>query len=693
MELRDIYGRLINGMQGTPGRLRSGGDGALARVNAPPPTETLVANFSGPLEVDSEGYANARFDLPAFNGTVRLMAVVWSAHGVGAASSDLLVRDPVVISTALPRFLSPGDKTRLRVDIANVKGPAGAYTVAVSASGPVHSGAPEVNLDINAGGQAALEFPLVADAAGDGRLIIRVTGPDGAQIEKTVKIPVRANDPLVVQELAAPLAAGGRLTLDSEVFADFQAGSGTGSYALGPLARLDVAGMLDALDRMPWDNTETRVSRAMPLLYLGDIAAQMGLDGNFDAKAQVRQAIVEVLGNQTSDGAFGQWDPENGDMWLDAFVSDFLSRARATGYTVPPQAFTQALANLRNQLNYAGDFENAGQDVAYALYVLSREGQASIGDLRYYADVKAADFATPMALAQLGAALAMVGDQVRADKLFALAEQKLADTETAAESARADYGTRRRDTAALLALATEAGSTVVDRAALSQRLETPKLHYSAQERLWQLMAAKALIENNGGFRVNGVPVAGAPILHFDANTLQSGPLVVQNDGAAAFGRLTIIGAPALDMPATQNGFRIERWLYTMEGEPVSEFVQNQRYVAILRVTPEQERKGRLIISDPLAAGFEIDNPNLLRSGDVAKLDWLQLDSAGVSEFREDRFLNAVTWARKDSLQMAYIVRAVSPGVFRQPAALVEDMYRPSLRATTGVNTVTILPAE
>ncbi len=693
MELRDIYGRLIDGMQGAPGLLRSGGDGALARVNAPPPTEELIAYFSGPVAVDAEGYAVATFDMPVFNGTVRLMAVVWSDSAVGEADYDLLVRDPVVVSTALPRFMAPNDESRLRVDIANVMGPAGEYTVAITTMGAVHTSAPEAGLRIEAGGQATLEFPIIAGAAGDGEIAITLLGPEGARYQQVVKVSVWANDPLVIRDLSAPLAAGGNFTIDANVFADFQAGSGAGSFALGPLARFDVAGMLAALDRTPWGNTETRISRAMPLLYLGGIAEQMDLDGGVDVAERVELAIEAVLANQASNGAFGQWAPRSGDLWLDAFASDFLSRARAEGYRVPDRAFSQAMRNLRNQLNYAGDFENAGQDVAYTLYVLAREGQASIGDLRYYADTKSGDFATPMALAQLGGALALNGDQVRADAMFALGYAKVVRAVEDQRVFRADYGSQRRDMAALLALAVEAGSMAVDREGLARRLSVPKRWYSSQERLWQLMAARALIENSGGFSVNGVPVEGPPMVYFDAETLTAGPLVVQNNGAKAEGRLTTIGAPAYDEPAMQNGYRIERWLYTMDGEPAEAFVQNERYVAILRVTPEQERRGRLIISDPLAAGFEIDNPNLLRSGDISKLDWLQLDNSGVSEFRVDRFLNAVTWSSKSAIQMAYIVRAVSPGVFRQPAALVEDMYRPSLRATTGVNTVTILPAQ
>ncbi|MDZ4135936.1 MAG: alpha-2-macroglobulin family protein, partial [Paracoccaceae bacterium] len=70
--IRDIYGRLIDGLNGAEGMVRSGGDaGAQARLQSPPPTEELVAYFSGPVTVDADGYARATFDLPSFNGTVQ----------------------------------------------------------------------------------------------------------------------------------------------------------------------------------------------------------------------------------------------------------------------------------------------------------------------------------------------------------------------------------------------------------------------------------------------------------------------------------------------------------------------------------------------------------------------------------------------------------------------------------------------
>ena len=131
MELRDLYGQLIDRMQGVPGAVRSGGDGGMMGLQGPPPTEELVAFFSGVVRVDAQGRAQLRFDVPDFNGTVRVMAMAWSKDGVGHAVKDVLIRDPVVVAASLPRFLAPGDKSRVQVELTHVEGPAGDMALSV----------------------------------------------------------------------------------------------------------------------------------------------------------------------------------------------------------------------------------------------------------------------------------------------------------------------------------------------------------------------------------------------------------------------------------------------------------------------------------------------------------------------------------------------------------------------------------
>ena len=112
-------------------------------------------------------------------------------------------------------------------------------------------------------------------------------------------------------------------------------------------------------------------------------------------------------------------------------------------------------------------------------------------------------------------------------------------------------------------------------------------------------------------------------------------------------------------------------------------------MTVLRVTPFEGAEARLILDDPLPAGIEIDNPNLLRSGDIGALSWLDLSEAEHSEFRSDRFVSAVDMRNTRPVTLAYIARAVTPGTFHHPAASVEDMYRPRYRARTATSQITV----
>jgi uncharacterized protein YfaS (alpha-2-macroglobulin family) len=157
--------------------------------------------------------------------------------------------------------------------------------------------------------------------------------------------------------------------------------------------------------------------------------------------------------------------------------------------------------------------------------------------------------------------------------------------------------------------------------------------------------------------------------------------------------LTTYGVPEVPEPAGGNGYAITRNYFTLEGEAVSladGVTAGTRLVTVLEVTPFGKAEARLMVADPLPAGFEIDNPNLLRGGQVDALDWVDpLTNVENSEFRQDRFLTAVDWAGDTVFRLAYIVRAVSPGVFHHPAASVEDMYRPDFRAHSDAGRVVI----
>ena len=88
-EIRDLYGLLIDGMQGSRGAIRSGGDGSPA-LTGERPTQEPLARYSGIVKTGPGGKARIEFDLPAFNGTLKVMAVAWTKTKAAAPARTSL---------------------------------------------------------------------------------------------------------------------------------------------------------------------------------------------------------------------------------------------------------------------------------------------------------------------------------------------------------------------------------------------------------------------------------------------------------------------------------------------------------------------------------------------------------------------------------------------------------------------------
>jgi len=696
LELRDLYGRLIDGSLGVTGRIRTGGDGAGLVAQGSPPTEKLVAFFSGPVRLDADGKAVVAFDIPQFNGTVRIMTVAWTKEAVGNAVQDVIVRDPVVVTAALPRFLAPGDEAVMRLDVANTDGPDGDYSFAIDTSGPVVVGAMPDKLTLTGGKRVTMTVPLTAETVGSGGLTVRLAHADGLEVGQVLSIPVRPAATPVTTRMVVDLGPNGSsLRVDRELLAASLLEGATVSVGVSQSAAFDVPSLLMTLDKYPYGCAEQTTSRALPLLYVSELAAGAGLKDEPELKERIQDAIWRVLNYQSSSGSFGLWGPGDGDLWLDAYVSDFLTRAREEGYDVPAQSMSQALANLQNSLSYDVDLEDRGSEISYALYVLARNKRASVGDLRYYADTKLEAFSSPMAVAQLAASLALYGDAQRSEAAFQAALQ-LANNTPEHNWDRSDYGSRLRDGAAMLALAAESKPIPSVVPALIKLVTTERdatRWTSTQDEAWMLLAARALQAGNAALQltVNGTPYTGAYARTVTGEELLAEPIVIGNAGSTPIQAVvTTVAAPAQPLPAGGDGFTISRTYYRMDGSEanVTEVTQNERFVVVLRVTEASSWASRVLVNDLLPGGFEIDNPRLVSSADLANFGWLERTDAAHLEFRDDRFIAAFNQdeGSNRNMTLAYVVRAVTPGVFTHPAAGVEDMYRPqySARTSTGM---------
>ncbi len=702
VDVRDDYGRLIDTGGGPVGPLRQGGDsGAGGRGLPVVPTRT-VALFSGLIKLDANGAGEIALDLPDFNGQLRLMAVAFDASRIGHAEAALTVRDDVVAEVTLPRFLAPGDQSQATLSLHNVDGAAGQYTLALDASGAVTAVPPPATIDLAAGQRQTLRFALNAGDVGIGRLMLHVKGPNNFAVDRDWSIAVRAAQPVATQFQSKLLQPGDVLKVGATLFDGLIAGTAGLSVSVGSAPRFDVAGLVRALQRYPYGCLEQTISTSFPLVALGDAGlgappASPGVPVDA-AAARIDKAVSRLLDLQRFDGAFGLWSArDEAEPWLTAYAMEFLTRVRAGGNTVPDEPYAAGLHWLAN-LAIAG--ETTPEDLAtraYAHYVLALAGVARPGSLRYFADTFTAKLPTPLAKAQIGGALALVGDRTRAQSAFAAALGNLAR-----DPWDVDYGSTSRDAAAIIVLLNQAQlmperlPDLIDRLPVDKTLTADT---STQEQAWLVRAAVSLGKPQARLAVtlDDRPVGSADPFYLVPSPaeLQSGVAVKNGGTSPLWQSLTVYGVPSAPQPASRNGLTITRQFFDRAGNPLNldAVKQNDVFVIVLSGEAQTKLDHQLLVEHGLPGGWEIENAKL-GGDDIKSLGWLgELTAALTVEARDDRYVAAVALkADAPSFRLAYLVRAVTPGQYALPGAMVSDMYKPRFFARQAVGRVTVQPA-
>lgn len=713
VELRDSYGRLIDpadldpaGAPRTPvPRLRQVG------VTVPLKTEGVVSLFSGIVTVGADGAASIPLTLPDVQGRLRLMAVAWSGDALGHAEDSVLVRDPVLADLGLPRALAPGDAAVVPVTLDNIAGPAGDYHIKLIASGAVSLSDSEIDVpNLTHGKRAAAGRVLTATGTGVGHVALDVTGPDGLRVTRQWDVTVRAVTPFVTRRVTTALAPGQTVATPADLTAGLRPDTAAAYLALGAgIPDIDVPGLLTALDRAGPDGLEASVSRALPLLALGDTAAALGVVSDAKAKTRVQRAVDRVLAFERPDGAFAMWSPKGEpDSWLTAYALDFLGRAKAAGYRVPDAPYRKGLDGLKARLDNAWVDADEFPGRAYALYVLARAKMIDAGAVRYFQETFWDKLQTDLARAQVAAATAALGDNARAADAFG----KLNGARVVSASLR-DCGSSLRDDAGVVALMAESGA--VDRDRLTQAADRLAKTYAAvrttsvQEDAWVLLAAKALTDRAPAMKIargDQVTDAARPLFQpLDLTNSSAGQSpdqsvnqpAVKNAGTEPLRQiLSVTGAADAPPDAHAQGLTLTRGLYDLTGRPVDPggVRQNDRLVVVLDGATTDPVDHQALVTDLLPGGFEIETVRLAGAGRaLGDLSWLgDLTVPRDADYRNDRFVAAVEIGKQTPrFRLAYLVRAVTPGDFALPGAEVHDLYRPYQSARGAAARLRVLP--
>jgi len=700
VDLYDDYGRLLDPNKAEAGVLRSGGDGIGGAGLSAVPTKSVVL-FEGPINLDADGRADLTLDLPDFNGTLRLMAVAWSQAGVGASSDHVITRDPVPSELILPRFLAPGDAALATLTLDNVEGAPGTYSSTITAnSDDLLVPTATLASELAAGKRSDDVIAIKAARVGITELELNVEGPGGFQAASTYPFEVRGAFLPVTSTERVTLAPGESFTPGTKRFAGLVSGSAE-LFVTASSSPIDVAALGATLQHYPYACTEQLVSRATPLLFRLRLTPK--------ERTTLQSDVDALLERQSPDGSFGMWrvGDRRASPWLGAYAADFLSRAKDKGLIVPNEAMDRAFQALQPiaqgemhraygynsraaSYAYSADTVKRLEDRsgAYALYVLARAGKVDRTRLRYVHDARLEEIESPLARAQIAAALATLGDTGRAENAFA-------SLPTGAYTNAGDwYQSPIRDQAAIAELLLETGNLdeAVNRLnALSRRLDPDRL--GTQERAFLLRAVAQLTRDDDQVSVRFRAGQTNAELITDAADAET-PFTNESD-KPVFLTVQATGIPATPPPAVTEQLDLEKRVFTIQGDNVDglDFTRGDRAIVRLRLSPQREAPGQYVITDLLPAGWEIET--VLSSQDGGPNGGFrflgELAQPDIAEARDDRFVASHIIAGRESRQYAYIVRAVTPGTFTAPGAVAEDMYRPDVYARTQAGQLTVAP--
>jgi len=693
----------------------TGGDGEASmdkRVNPMPAKRIKVVSFwSGIAKANGSGEVSFDVDIPQFSGELRLMAVSYKGNSFGAADNTMTVADPIVISTALPRFLSPGDTVNVPVTISNTT----AKATSVTASIGVDNGAIKVlsgnnqTVQLNAKSEGRAYFSLVADPKiGVGNITVTVNGL-GEKFTDATEISVRPPSTLQKVTGAGSIAAGSTQKINIGT-GDFIPGSMNYQLVVSKSPAAELGEQLRYLVQYPYGCTEQTVSAAFPQLYYGDLADLMKLNekNKINANTNIIEAIRRIKMRQLYNGAVTLWDGEGReDWWTTIYAAHFLLEARKAGFDVDNSLLETMLNYVSNRLKnkelityYYNRDQNrkiAPKEVAYGLYVLALAGRSNVPAMNYYkanTGVLALD-----SRYLLSAAYATAGDK---RSFSALLPASFAGEVSVPQTGGSYYSDVRDEAIALNALIdvdpnnSQIGTMVKH---VSDKLKT-RQWLSTQERAFAFLAlgkharmanqsdVSAEIKVNGksvGKTENGQwrgDMASLKGTNVDVVTKGSGRIYYfwQAEGISASGAYR----------EEDSYLKVRKRFYDRFGNAINGNTFKQNDLIVVAVTLEKSFSTpveNVVLTDLLPAGFEIENP---RTKEIPGMEWIKDGMTPTAlDVRDDR-IHFFVDANSAKQTYYYAVRAVSPGRYKMGPVSADAMYNGEYHSYNGAGMINVV---
>lgn len=685
-------------------KMLSGGDGGMLEGRLNPMSANrvkLVSFWSGIIQADASGKASYTIDIPQFSGDLRVMVAAYKQDQFGASETHIKVADPIVVTTSLPRFLTPGDTITLPVTLANTTAKAANGNVKVTVEGPIKVvGSANASFDAKANKESRTSFKLVTTGStGIGKVKVQVQALNETFTDLT-EIAVRPPGSLQAYSGEGVIQNTNKSTISLKNNLIPETAKAKLIVSRSPLIKY--SNSLDYLVRYPYGCVEQITSAAFPQLYYADLVKSMyKQDYNpIDPSYNVQEAIRILQSMQMHNGALMYW-PGGGyeSWWGTIYASHFLIEATKAGYDVDNRTLDKMLGYLKTSLKQKRTYvyyynstykrEVASKEIFYSLYVLALAGKSEISTMNYYkANMSMLTLDSKYLLAM---SYLLAGDKKSSDRVM---PAEFAGEESNAEF-NGSFSSPIRDRALILNCLLEADPKNQQIGRLAQQLGSmmkDQTYMNTQERSFAFLAFGKIAAKNKNADIKGVIKAnGKEIGKFDGKDL------VIEDAALLNQTITIETTGSGDLYyfwtttglTTDGSYRqedsklkVRKTFYDRWGKQINLRNVQQNDLIVVKITLQTSTGtvDNVAITDILPAGFEIENDRL-RS--TSMLSWIKDQSTPQYEDIRDDRINLFTQATYQIQNYYYTVRAVSPGTFKMGPVSAMAMYDESYHSYHG----------
>ncbi len=331
-----------------------------------------TAYWNPKLETGKDGQASLDIKLPDSLTTWRIAAIASDNKAAfGSQTANVIVSRDILIRPFLPRFLQIGDKANLGAIIVNTSGDTQTLTASIKSEGLELSGDPQQTFTLADGAQKKITWSTNTKPVKEAKIHLAVKGEDGAEKDSMeVSLPIKKYG---IPETVA-VAGEAKNTAQENILLPKEIDSTQGSAEFSLAPALGTAGFngFPYLQEYMYYCTEQTTSRLLPAVYMYRIMKSAGIEKTgiveiSQLEAAISFSVQKLQNEQHDDGGWGWWVNEPTDEYLTAYAYMALKEAKNNKLAVSDDTLNRARNYLKNTLGYGSVSSPTRIFVMYAL--------------------------------------------------------------------------------------------------------------------------------------------------------------------------------------------------------------------------------------------------------------------------------------------------------------------------------------